>query len=299
MLVEDIDAIPMERAVQKKKSKKGRRKPKKDRDESNAPPPPPPSCTLSGVLNVLDGVASQEGRVVIMTANHPELLDPALTRPGRIDRRFYLGYMSRQSAHDMFRRILRRANSAQPGNSTFTAKSAKREEAELDRLAAEFSSAIPDAAFSPAQIQEYLLSHRDDAAAAAGGAPAWAEQELAAMALSEKRAREEEEGSDASDDEKEPEAKETVRSIEAAPVRSIEAIPVRSMEAAPENELLPHHESGRSIHSAQSLEAIPETGESQDSDNSDNEGSPREQEMMRGRLRRMGSMGSRKLTATI
>ena len=48
---------------------------------------------LSGLLNVLDGVVDTPGRIVIMTTNHPELLDPALIRPGRIDKTLELGYM--------------------------------------------------------------------------------------------------------------------------------------------------------------------------------------------------------------
>lgn len=38
--------------------------------------------SLSGLLNVIDGLASPEGRVLIMTTNHPEKLDHALIRPG-------------------------------------------------------------------------------------------------------------------------------------------------------------------------------------------------------------------------
>ncbi len=41
--------------------------------------------TLSGLLNAIDGVAAPEGRLLVMTTNHPEHLDPALIRPGRID----------------------------------------------------------------------------------------------------------------------------------------------------------------------------------------------------------------------
>ena len=40
--------------------------------------------SLAGLLNVLDGVVDSPGRIVIMTSNHPEKLDPALVRPGRI-----------------------------------------------------------------------------------------------------------------------------------------------------------------------------------------------------------------------
>lgn len=47
--------------------------------------PVPGRLSLSGLLNILDGVASQEGRVLIMTTNHLEKLDKALIRPGRVD----------------------------------------------------------------------------------------------------------------------------------------------------------------------------------------------------------------------
>merc|ERR1719203_1388983 len=48
---------------------------------------------LSGLLNVLDGVVDTPERILIMTTNHPEHLDPALIRPGRIDKKILLGYM--------------------------------------------------------------------------------------------------------------------------------------------------------------------------------------------------------------
>jgi chaperone BCS1 len=41
--------------------------------------------TFSGLLNVLDGVSASEDRLVFMTTNHIERLDPALIRPGRVD----------------------------------------------------------------------------------------------------------------------------------------------------------------------------------------------------------------------
>ncbi|KAF8077829.1 BCS1 N terminal-domain-containing protein [Lyophyllum atratum] len=43
------------------------------------------SVTFSGFLNALDGVASGEERIIFMTTNHVERLDPALIRPGRVD----------------------------------------------------------------------------------------------------------------------------------------------------------------------------------------------------------------------
>lgn len=41
--------------------------------------------TKAGLLNAIDGVATPDGRIVIMTTNYPERLDPALVRPGRAD----------------------------------------------------------------------------------------------------------------------------------------------------------------------------------------------------------------------
>ena len=41
--------------------------------------------SLSTLLNVLDGIYAKEGVVVIMTTNHPEVLDEALVREGRMD----------------------------------------------------------------------------------------------------------------------------------------------------------------------------------------------------------------------
>ncbi len=43
------------------------------------------ALTFSGFLNAIDGVRSQEGRIIIMTTNYKEKLDPALLRPGRVD----------------------------------------------------------------------------------------------------------------------------------------------------------------------------------------------------------------------
>eukprot|EP00927_Polykrikos_kofoidii_P058015 TRINITY_DN522_c0_g1_i3.p1 TRINITY_DN522_c0_g1~~TRINITY_DN522_c0_g1_i3.p1 ORF type:complete len:786 (+),score=150.20 TRINITY_DN522_c0_g1_i3:93-2360(+) len=56
---------------------------------------------LSGLLNVLDGVVDTPERILIMTTNHPEQLDPALIRPGRVDKKILLGYMSPANATSM------------------------------------------------------------------------------------------------------------------------------------------------------------------------------------------------------
>ena len=48
---------------------------------------------LVPLLNVLDGVVDTPERILVMTSNHPERLDPALVRPGRIDRKILLGFI--------------------------------------------------------------------------------------------------------------------------------------------------------------------------------------------------------------
>lgn len=53
------------------------------------------NVTFSGLLNALDGVASAEERVLFLTTNHVDRLDPALVRPGRVDMTVRLGALTR------------------------------------------------------------------------------------------------------------------------------------------------------------------------------------------------------------
>ena len=41
--------------------------------------------TLACILNIIDGVLEQHGRIIVVSSNYPDKLDKALTRPGRID----------------------------------------------------------------------------------------------------------------------------------------------------------------------------------------------------------------------
>ena len=51
-------------------------------------------ATLSGLLNMVDGLWSSSGheRILIFTTNHVDRLDPALIRPGRMDKHIHMGY---------------------------------------------------------------------------------------------------------------------------------------------------------------------------------------------------------------
>lgn len=68
--------------------------------------------TLSGLLNAIDGVAAAEERIIFMTTNHKERLDPALIRPGRVDLALQLGLATAEQAANMFCRFYPQATAA-------------------------------------------------------------------------------------------------------------------------------------------------------------------------------------------
>lgn len=57
--------------------------------------------TLAGLLNAVDGVGSRDNRVLVMTSNRADVLDEALIRPGRVDRREHIGLLAAQEARAM------------------------------------------------------------------------------------------------------------------------------------------------------------------------------------------------------
>jgi len=57
---------------------------------------------LSFVLNLLDGILETPGRILIVTTNHPEKLDKAFIRPGRIDINLEVGFCSKNMICEMF-----------------------------------------------------------------------------------------------------------------------------------------------------------------------------------------------------
>lgn len=99
--------------------------------------------TLSGLLNCLDGVASTEARIVFMTTNYLDRLDPALVRPGRVDVKEYIGYCSEHQLKEMFARFYQ---SSSPD------------------LCEEFASKVLACrpTVSPAQVQGFFMRHKAD-----------------------------------------------------------------------------------------------------------------------------------------
>ena len=58
--------------------------------------------TLDDILNLWDGIRETPGRIMIITSNHYQDLDPALIRPGRIDVTLELSYASREIIKEMY-----------------------------------------------------------------------------------------------------------------------------------------------------------------------------------------------------
>jgi hypothetical protein len=91
LVIEDIDCM---NDIVKMRTGKIKKKKKDDKEESE--------LTLSGLLNALDGIFSNSGRILVMTTNHPEVLDAALIRPGRIDRKFLFDYCDNDQIKELY-----------------------------------------------------------------------------------------------------------------------------------------------------------------------------------------------------
>jgi cell division protease FtsH len=59
--------------------------------------------TLNQLLSELDGFEENEGIVVIAATNRPDILDSALTRPGRFDRQITVDLPTQQSRHEILK----------------------------------------------------------------------------------------------------------------------------------------------------------------------------------------------------
>ncbi|KAF2184971.1 hypothetical protein K469DRAFT_688201 [Zopfia rhizophila CBS 207.26] len=87
VLLKDIDSAGLERDQGSSKDTKdgGERIFSGDREKSRirlSDEELTGGISLSGLLNAINGVASQEGRILMMMTNFPGQLDPALTRAG-------------------------------------------------------------------------------------------------------------------------------------------------------------------------------------------------------------------------
>lgn len=125
--------------------------------------------SLSGLLNVLDGVASQEDRILIMTTNHIDALDAALIRPGRVDKTVSFQLVDQDVALQIFRYMF----DPQPDAPTQDCSDLRR--LGVEDQAREFARMIPEGKYSPAQVMSYLLRHRDAPDVALDNIESWVE----------------------------------------------------------------------------------------------------------------------------
>ncbi|KAM3497895.1 hypothetical protein MY10362_008766 [Beauveria mimosiformis] len=139
--------------------------------------------SLSGLLNAIDGVASHEGRVLIMTTNTPKFLDEALVRPGRVDMQVEFTKATQLQIQELFQRMYEPPKSSawdKPSSAAgLCAKersAAERSELlsiiareaysvdidadQLTEIASQFAELIPAEEFSPAEIQGFLLMRK-------------------------------------------------------------------------------------------------------------------------------------------
>ncbi|EJW82782.1 mitochondrial chaperone BCS1 [Wuchereria bancrofti] len=100
--------------------------------------------TFSGLLNAIDGVASADERILFMTTNHVDRLDPALIRPGRVDVKQYFGYCTEAMFSEMFKHFY--------GDNV------------TEDMTIKFRNAAValNVQISPAQVQGYLLLRKED-----------------------------------------------------------------------------------------------------------------------------------------
>ena len=170
VLLEDIDACGLERMSMKKEKRS--RKNKRYQSPHDLVNPP---VTLSGLLNVLDGPCSKDGRVVCMTSNMPDNLDAALVRPGRIDHKILFGYCSKEVCAELFRHVFTKTPEEMVEGEVS-------DEYDVNALAESFAREVPEDKLSPAEVQGFLMIHRDEPLKALADAGAWALETVEAKA---------------------------------------------------------------------------------------------------------------------
>jgi len=130
LVLEDVDSVFAER---------------KAKSRSVKPPPPgdssKKSISLSGLLNALCGLTASEGRIVFMTTNHRDMLEPALIRPGRVDHQFYIGNADFEQLRNLYAKFF-------SNDSELAVEFAKR----VTAIGGEFSMAM---------VQAYLICYKN------------------------------------------------------------------------------------------------------------------------------------------
>jgi len=94
--------------------------------------------TLDDILNLWDGIKETPGRILGISSNHYEKLDPALTRPGRIDIELKLDCATREVIGQMYKHFYK------------------------EDLSAKKLAKIKDKTYSPAEIVGFYILYKDE-----------------------------------------------------------------------------------------------------------------------------------------
>ncbi|OQD67118.1 hypothetical protein PENDEC_c046G07190 [Penicillium decumbens] len=115
-----------------------------------------------------------------MTTNHPDKLDPALTRPSRVDKTFYFGYADKSSIGSIFSLIYKPFIELESASaSCITTRKMENqptgamETQTIRDLSIEFAELVPGDQFTAAEIQSYLLGFKDEPDMAVKRAAEW------------------------------------------------------------------------------------------------------------------------------
>lgn len=60
---------------------------------------------VNQMLTEMDGVEGRKGVFLLAASNRPDIIDPAVLRPGRLDKILYVGLPSREDRVDILRAI--------------------------------------------------------------------------------------------------------------------------------------------------------------------------------------------------
>jgi chaperone BCS1 len=185
ILLEDIDSARIERGKKYTAEEQDGERVRSDTEDGDHTRG---RITLSGLLNAIDGSASQEGRVLIMTSNSPENLDEALLRPGRVDKQIYFPATSSVMAARLFVRMFTKDEaddvpSAVPetepqvdSDAEKTEEEEREKEAErIKIMSKDFAERIPEDKLTPAEIQGFLLDYRKSPEDAITNVDSWVE----------------------------------------------------------------------------------------------------------------------------
>lgn len=70
---------------------------------------------VNQLLTEMDGIESREGVFVLAASNRPDIIDPAVLRPGRLDRVMYVGMPAREDRYDILQKLTKHGSKPQLG----------------------------------------------------------------------------------------------------------------------------------------------------------------------------------------